>query len=87
VTSGGASVGAGVVTDVGGFLRAFVAAAFLAAALRLPVFAALRPAVLAFRVAAAFLAAGRRLRVAATFFPALFCLGLIVSLHFDAGTN
>ena len=81
---------AGALTEAGGFLRAFVATAFLAALLRARVCAALRPAALCLRVAAAFLAAdrrlrvlaafcpaARRLRVAATFFPALFRLGVI----------
>jgi hypothetical protein len=94
----GSGVGAGVVTDAGGFLRAFVAAAFLPAALRVRVVAALRPAALRFRVPAAFVAAARRLRVvaafraaarslrvAAAFFPALCRLGLIVCPPFPCG--
>ena len=81
----GSGVGAGVVADAGGFLRAFVAAAFLPAALRARVCAALRPAARRLRVVAALRAAARRLRVAAAFVPALFRLGLIVSLRFRCG--
>src|SRR5712692_9530356 len=76
---GGVSGAAGCEAAAGCFFWALVAAALLAAPLRLRVFAALRPAARCLRVAAAFLAAALCLRVAAAFFPALFRLGLISS--------
>ena len=74
--AGGSWTGTGWVSATSPFLRARVAAAFVAAARRVRVLAALRPAARCFLVPTAFLAAARRL-VAAAFFPALFRLGLI----------
>ena len=89
---GGVSGAADCGAAAGSFLSALVAEALRAAALRVRVFAAFRPAARCLRVAAALRAAVLRLRVfpalrpaarrfpvAAAFFPALFRLGLISS--------
>ena len=68
---GRVSGAAGCGAAAGCFFWALVAAALLAAARRMRVFAAFCPAARCFRVATAFLAAARRLRVRAAFTAAV----------------